>query len=53
MLVEKTERFCAECGETMVIAADYGISGQLFECRLCGYSHEEIDLRETILDRAG
>ena len=51
MLVEKIEQICADCGETMVLVHDYGISGQAFECRLCGYSIEEIDLRETILDR--
>jgi DNA-directed RNA polymerase subunit M/transcription elongation factor TFIIS len=51
MLVEKTERLCAECGETMVLTQDYGISGEVFECRLCGYSREVIDLRKTILDR--
>lgn len=51
MLVEKQDEICQECGEAMVVARDYGVSGQAFECRLCGYWKEEIDRRETILDR--
>ena len=51
MLVERQEQICDECGETMVLVYDYGVTGQAHECRLCGYWKEEIDLRETILDR--
>ncbi|MFP5351132.1 MAG: lysine biosynthesis protein LysW [Actinomycetota bacterium] len=51
MLVERSEQICDECGETMILVQDYGTTGQAFECRLCGFWKEEIDLRPSILDR--
>lgn len=40
---------CRDCGEQMEVVRDYGMSGQALECKLCGFSIEEIDLRETTL----
>ena len=40
---------CRECGESLELVRDYGISGQVLECKLCGFYVEEIDLRDTTL----
>ncbi|MDP9069139.1 MAG: hypothetical protein M3N53_12455 [Actinomycetota bacterium] len=50
MLADKSvEDVCPECGETMEVVRDYGMTGQALECNSCGFSREEIELRKTTL----
>lgn len=50
MFVDKgDEKLCQECGEAMQVVGDYGVAGQAFECEVCGYYVEEIDLRVSTI----
>ncbi len=50
MLPDKSiDDICPDCGETMEVVRDYGMTGQALECKSCGFSKEEIELRKTRL----
>ena len=46
------EVLCPECDEKMEMVEDYGLAGQAFQCKACGYYREDIDLHPSKLPDA-
>lgn len=49
---KELEVLCPECGEKMEMVNDYGLAGQAFQCKACGFYREDIDLVPSKLPNA-
>ena len=50
---KELEVLCPECDEKMEMVKDYGLAGQAFQCKACGFYREDIDLVPSKLPNAG